>query len=175
MKYSIVFSDEIGNTRLLAGRIRKVMGEVICTYFGEPEKADTAAREVDVAFVGSQIDDGLATPETSAFLSSLEGVRVYLFGTCGFGGSEEYLNEVLGRLREDMTATCELAGSFMCQGKMPSATRERYERMLRTAEPGSPEAKRAQMLLDTFEHALPHPDGDDLRALEADLRACGLA
>ena len=175
MRYSVVFSSETGNTELVARRIRKVLGDEGCAYFGAPENAGDDARRADVVFVGTWVDKGAAAPEAARFLKSLDGRRVFLFGTCGFGASDEYFNQVLARIREDMPASCELAGSFMCQGKMPAAVRGRYEGMLASAEPGSAEARRAQMLIDNFDEALSHPNNDDLRILDADLREAGLA
>ena len=78
-------------------------------------------------------------------------------------------------MREDLPASCELAGSFMCQGKMPAPVRERYVAMLAAADPDSKEAKRAQVFIENFDRALDHPNGDDLRTLDADLREAGLA
>lgn len=174
MGYSIVFSSLTGNTELVARRIRKRLGEDGCVYFGSPEGASEQARGAKLVCVGTWTDRGAATPEVTDFLKSLEGTRVFLFGTCGFGGSEEYFNQVLTRIRDVMPSSCELVGSFMCQGKMPQTVRQRYEGMLASSEPGSSEAKRAQLLIDNFDAALSHPDGDDLRTLDADLRECGL-
>lgn len=185
MGYSIVFSSQTGNTELIARRIRKVMGEDGCLYFGSPEHIDASANEADthepsanekpsIVFVGSWTDKGAATPEVTNYLRSLDGARVFLFGTCGFGASDEYFNEVLTRIRNAMPASCELMGSFMCQGKMPQTVRKRYEAMLAAAAPASSEARRAQMLIDNFDAALAHPNNDDLRALDADLREAGL-
>lgn len=174
MSYSVVFSSKTGNTERLAKRIHKAMGEESCSYFGGPEDAPADARFADVVFVGSWTDKGQACAETTAFLSKLDGARVFLFGTCGFGASDEYFNQVLARFRGLMPSSCELVGSFMCQGSMEPAVRERYEGMLAAAEPASPEAKRAQLLIDNFDAALSHPNNDDYRALEADLREAGL-
>lgn len=174
MAYSVVFSSQTGNTELIARRIRKTMGEDGCIYFGAPEEAPAEAGKADVVFAGTWTDKGTATPEMDAFLKSLDGRRVFLFGTCGFGESEEYFNQVLTHIREDLPASCEVVGSFMCQGKMPAAVRTRYEGMLAAAEPASPEARRAQLFLDNYDKALAHPNADDLRILDADLREAGL-
>lgn len=174
MSYSVVFSSKTGNTERIAKRIRKAMGEQDCAYFGNPQDAPADARFADVVFVGSWTDKGQASSEAASFLSKLDGRRVFLFGTCGFGASDEYFNQVLARFRGLMPASCELAGSFMCQGSMEPAVRERYETMLAAAAPGSPEAKRAQLLIDNFDAALSHPNNDDYRILEGDLREAGL-
>lgn len=174
MSYSVVFSSKTGNTELIAKRIRKAMGQDGCSYFGSPEDAGDEARTAGVVFVGTWTDKGAATDDVRAFLHSLDGRRVFLFGTCGFGASDAYYNQVLERIRGDLPASCELVGSFMCQGKMPEAVRTRYEGMLAQAEPGSADAKRAQMLIANFDMALSHPNTDDIRTLEADLREAGL-
>lgn len=174
MNYSIVFSSQTGNTELVARRIRKTMGEQGCVFFGTPADATDEARRADVVFVGSWTDKGTATDDVTSLLASLDHARVFLFGTCGYGESEEYFNTILSRMREGLSANCEFAGSFMCQGKMPETVLDRYRKMLAEAEAGSPEAKRASMFIKNFEVARVHPNSDDLRALDAALREAGL-
>ena len=164
MNYSIVFSSQTGNTELVARRIRKTLGEEGCTYFGTPADAPAGAT-----------DKGTASADVLAFLGTLDHARIFLFGTCGYGESEEYFNAILSRIREELPDSCEVAGSFMCQGKMGEAVLDRYRTMLAEAEAGSPEAKRAAMLIKNFEVARSHPNTDDLRALDVALRAAGLA
>lgn len=175
MNYSIVFSSQTGNTELVARRIRKTLGEEGCTYFGTPADAPAGATHADLVFVGSWTDKGTASADVLAFLGTLDHARVFLFGTCGYGESEEYFNAILSRIREELSDSCEVAGSFMCQGKMGEAVLDRYRTMLAEAEAGSPEAKRAAMLIKNFEVARSHPNTDDLRALDVALRAAGLA
>ena len=174
MSYSIVFSSKTGNTELIAKRISKLMGEDGCVYFGAPEQAPANAADADIVFVGSWTDKGTSTSEIAEFVHGLSHKRVFIFGTCGFGESAEYFNGVLARMRGDLTASCDLVGSFMCQGKMPETVLGRYKKMLADADPDSPEAKRAEMFIRNFEVARTHPDNDDLRALEASLRDAGL-
>ena len=49
----------------------------------------------------------------------------------------------------------------MCQGKMPIAVRNRYEKML--ADPDK--AAQAQMLIKNFDMALSHPDEKDRESM----------
>ncbi len=56
-----------------------------------------------------------------------------------------------------MPDSCEIVGTFMCQGKMPDVVRERYAAM-------EPSPKR-DMMLENFQKALAHPNEDDLTAL----------
>lgn len=174
MDYSIVFSSKTGNTELIAKRIRKLMGDAACVYFGSAKDAPEAARKAGVVFVGTWTDKGSATDDVTAFIHSFDGARVFLFGTCGYGQDEAYFNTILSRIREGLATNCEVIGSFMCQGKIAEAALERYHTMLAAAEPASPEAKRAQLFIKNFEEARSHPNNDDLRALEASLRAAGL-
>lgn len=54
-------------------------------------------------------------------------------------------------------------GSFMCQGRMPMAVRERYEKMCSApSSPGMPDPKKK---LENFDRALQHPDAEDLSHL----------
>lgn len=175
MNYSVVFSSQTGNTELVAKRIRRDLGEQVCVYFGAPANAGDEARSADVVFVGSWTDKGTASPDVIAFLGTLDHARVFLFGTCGYGESEGYFNTVLSRIREELPDNCEVVGSFMCQGKMPETVLDRYRAMLVTAEPASAEAKRAELFIKNFEAARPHPNSDDLRALDAALREASLS
>ena len=91
------------------------------------------------------------------FLQTLENKKVFLFGTAGFGGSAAYFTQILERVRTNVPASCEIIGTFMCQGKMPDVVRERYAAM-------EPSPKR-DMMLENFQKALAHPNEDDLTAL----------
>lgn len=174
MTYAVAYSSKTGNTELLAHHICKVLGEEGCVYAGAPEAAGAEALAADVVFAGTWTDKGGAAEDARAFLASLRGKRVFLFGTCGFGASEAYFEQVLARVAAGLDKSCELVGSFMCQGKMPAAVRVRYEAMLAAAELGSAEASRAQLFIDNFDEALAHPNADDLAGLERALGKAGV-
>lgn len=59
----------------------------------------TQASEADVVFVGFWCDKGSCSPAVQHFLQGLAGKRVFLFGTCGFGESDEYFAQILERVR----------------------------------------------------------------------------
>ena len=52
--------------------------------------------EADTLYVGFWTDKGKADESSSDFLKQLRGKQVFLFGTAGFGGSEEYFNKIHG-------------------------------------------------------------------------------
>ena len=126
MSYAIVFSSKTGNTELLADTLHSCLPQADCCYFGNP---NPAAMEADTLYVGFWTDKGKADESASVFLKQLRGKQVFLFGTAGFGGSEEYFNKILKTVQKDLHSSNTVIGSFMCQGKMPMSVRQRYENM----------------------------------------------
>ena len=92
MSYAIVFSSKTGNTKLLADTLHACLPQENCCYFGTP---DPAAMEADDLYVGFWTDKGNADESTLDFLKQLHSKNIFLFGTAGFGGSEEYFNKIL--------------------------------------------------------------------------------
>lgn len=64
-------------------------------------------------------------------------------------------------MAQGLEASNRVIGSFMCQGKMPMAVRERYEKMLASPNP----APNLEQMIQNFDQALSHPDGEDLQRL----------
>lgn len=164
MRYTIVFDSPTGNTAALAQAIREALPEEACRYFGAPAPEGT---EAEVVFAGFWTDKGTCDGKMARFLAELEGKQVFLFGTAGFGGQPEYFARILEAAAANLPAGSTLIGSYMCQGKMPPAVRERYCRM-QEQEPDSP---RIAMMLENFDAALTHPDKEDLRAGQEAARA----
>ena len=148
MKIAIVYASETGNTAQIAQAIREGCQGHEIVAFG-PLSRDVG--EAELIFVGSWTDKGTCAPVVKEFLQGLHGKRVALFGTAGFGLSEE--NQVLG--------------TWFCPGRMPPAVRARYETQLKE-KPGD---ARLENMLRAYDQALSHPDGTDL----ADARAFAAA
>ena len=161
MKYAVVFASMTGNTRLLAERIKEVLPQEQLIYWGEPAEE---AREADVLFIGSWTDKGTCCPVIGDFLRSLEGKKVFLFGTAGFGGAQAYFDQIAGRMGENLGESNTLLGHFLCQGKMPQSVRARYEAMEQN--------EKTKAMLQNFDAALSHPDAADLQALEQAVSRC---
>ena len=100
MSYAIVFSSKTGNTKLLADALHACLPQENCCYFGTP---DPAAMKADDLYVGFWTDKGNADESTLDFLKQLHGKNIFLFGTAGFGGSEEYFNKILKKVGEECT------------------------------------------------------------------------
>ena len=76
----------------------------------------------------------------------IHGKKVFIFGTCGFGGSEEYYGKLFERAAGLLDESDEIIGHYYCQGKMPMSVKERYVAMLRE----HPEDKRMQVSLQNL-------------------------
>ena len=92
MNYAIVYSSQTGNTRRLAEHAREVIGEKGCGFVGAPsdEGCLEALRAADMVLLGSWTDKGSISAELAPALPALVGKRVFLFGTCGFGGADSH-------------------------------------------------------------------------------------
>lgn len=123
----------------------------------------TQASETDVVFVGFWCDKGSCSPAVQHFLQGLVGKRVFLFGTCGFGESDEYFEQILDRVRAYLPADAQYIGGAMCQGKMGMGVKRRYEGMLEK----DPENAQARMLIDNWNKAQSHPNEDDVSRIAA--------
>ena len=99
MSYAIVFSSKTGNTRLLADTLRASLPQNECTYFGAPAPE---ALEAETLYIGFWTDKGHADDTLTAFLQTLKGKRVFLFGTAGFGGSAEYFEQILAAVQKSL-------------------------------------------------------------------------
>lgn len=161
MNYSVIFASKTGNTAILAEKIRETLKEEKCVHFGAPSEK---AKEADVIFIGFWTDKGACSEDISAFLQTISEKKIFLFGTAGFGGAEEYFNQILDRVSAYLDKSNFIIGTFMCQGKMQISVRERYE-IMEVEEPG-----KAEKLLENFDRALSHPDVNDLELLSSSIK-----
>ena len=102
-----------------------------------------------------------------ALLGRFGRAEVAMPGGCNFGGeSEAYFQKVLDRVKESIDESNSIIGTYMCQGKMPMAVRERYEKMKQQPNP----APNLDGLIRNFDRALTHPDDHDLEELKQAVR-----
>ena len=162
-RYSILYSSKTGNTKKLAEKIREILPEESCDYFGTE---GAKALPSDILYIGFWTDIGNADPATLELLKSLKNKKIFLFGTAGFGGSEAYFQQVLGKVKESVDESNTVIGEFMCQGKMPQSVRDRYVKMKENPD----HAPNLDELIQNFDRALSHPDNEDLDSLEEVIR-----
>lgn len=156
MSYAIVYSSRTGNTAMLAQAVREALPQEDCRYFGAPAPQALAA---DTVYVGFWTDKGTCDEPTARFLQNLTDQKVFLFGTAGFGGAPAYFQQILDRVKANLAPGVQVTGTYMCQGKMPQAVRDRYAAI--------EENPRRTAMLENFDQALSHPDQEDLARLQA--------
>lgn len=164
MKYAIVYSSRTGNTKLLAEAIQAALPAEECIYFGEPNDAALKAERI---YAGFWTDKGSCDEKIADFLKQITNQSVFLFGTAGFGGNQQYFDQVLERAATNIGEGVNLVGTFMCQGKMPMSVRRSYEEMLNRPN----QAGNAQAMIENFDKALAHPDQNDLENLKKVVQA----
>ena len=159
MNYSIIYSSKTGNTARLAQHIAKKLPKEDCRYLGPPAEAPTNLP--DLVFAGFWTDKGTCDSELQAFLKTLQGKQIFLFGTAGFGGGEAYFSQIFSRVVPNIDASNQIIGTYLCQGKMPLPVRQRYETM------AAQEPQKMQAMIANFDRASSHPDAGDLAGLAA--------
>ena len=158
MKYSIVYSSRTGNTEMLADSIRKTLDPKDCVYYGP---VSDEALKADLIYIGFWTDKGHADDEATSLMKKITDQKVFLFGTCGFGGGQAYFDQILARSVKFLNSDVEVTGTYMCQGKMPMSVRDRYVSMQKAPGMG----KKMQSMIENFDQALSHPDKEDLDRL----------
>ena len=161
--YSIVYSSRTGNTKELAATIHKVLPPDSCLYYGTVDHVKDKLSKM--IYIGFWTERGNADSLTIEFLKKLKNKKIFLFGTAGYGGSEDYFRNIINNVKKNIDSSNTLIGTFMCQGKMPLAVKERYENMAKQNNSSVDIDK----LIRNFEEALSHPDITDLERLKATL------
>lgn len=160
MDYMVVYSSKTGNTKQIATEIFSALPGMSKDMQNIEEYN---GKDADVFFVGFWTNRGSCDMSVIDLISELEGKKIALFGTCGFGGDEEYYKSIEQKVSVWIPDDCEYLGTFMCQGKMPMQVRKKYEISM---EDQKQEAWRKRML-QNFDEALLHPDETDFEHARA--------
>ena len=159
MNNAIICASKTGNTKLLADAIQSSLPEEKVIYAGIPQ---AEALQADRIFVGFWTDKGTCCEEIKDFLKHIKNKEIFLFGTCGFGGSEAYFQKVLTAVQKNVDSSNTIVGTYMCQGKMPQSVKDRYLKMKKSPVP----VPNVDQLIANFDTALTHPDALDLEKLK---------
>lgn len=152
MSTSIIYSSSTGNTQQLAQRIQQKLGQGI--YCG---KVTDEALQSDTLYIGFWAMKFSCSPDIQKVLEGLENKKIFLFGTAGFGFSEELFETIINNVKAFIKPSNEIIGSFLCQGKVSEAKKKALHAM---------DADLYARLLPNIELAETHPDVADLSALE---------
>ena len=159
MKYAVVYESATGNTKMLADEIINILGDAECVYFGTVEEnIRNMTKEADIVFIGFWTDKGECSVGAAQYMETLRDRDVFLFGTAGFGGSPQYFSQILRRVSGSLPEGTTLAGTYMCEGKMPQSVRKRYEAM----QEKKPQDEKVKMMIENYDRAQTHPDEEDL-------------
>lgn len=157
-RIAIVCESLTGNTAMLAEALRSHL-QVENLHVQTPAQADPDSS--DIFFIGSWTDKGDCAPATAALLETLRQKDVFLFGTCGFGGSEAYFDTVYRRFADHISPDNQIIGHYICQGKMPESVLSRFAAM----KAANPESSRWDESIENYNNGLHHPNGKDLGEL----------
>lgn len=160
MNYAVIYSSRTGNTEKLAAALKELLPEEQCVYYGKPNPSSIS--DAQVIFVGFWTDRGTCDEETSVFLQQLKNKKLFVFGTAGFGGDPQYFDTILNNVLGQIPSSNTILDTYMCQGSMPQAIGNRYQKMLET----SPDDAKTKAMLENYQHALSHPDQQDLEQLK---------
>ena len=109
MNIALITNSKSGNTAQLAQALREAFAvsdtQLVCDV-ELPDAPDAAQLEdaagqallADAVCVGFWCDKGSCTEGVAKLLERMDGKRVFLFGTCGFGGSQEYFDQIIERV-----------------------------------------------------------------------------
>jgi len=132
----LIYFSQTGNTQLLAQAIKKNV-----------ENSDIVYN---------------ANKEALNYLKTLHHQKIFLFGTAGFGKSDDYFKKIIDKVKESIDESNEVIGSFMCQGKMPETVLQRYLKL----KEGNHAPDNINLLIDNYYEALKHPNNDDIENLK---------
>ena len=166
MKYLITFASATGNTQKLAQVVREALPADECVNFGSTMMiAPHDVVEAKRAYVGFWTNRGTCPDAVAEFLQGLAGKEIFLFGTAGFGESQDYFDGILARVKENVPKSARVIGTFMCQGKMPASVRERYVKMKNSPLP----IPNIDKMIENFDKAISHPDYEDIDRLKGSI------
>lgn len=158
LDYLVVYESETGNTKKIATEIFASIPGMSKDLINLHERTDFP--EAKIYFVGFCVHRGTCSLEIGNFLSGLSYKSVALFGTCGAGNSLEYYKKIASSVRIWLEDDNRYLGSFICQGKMPLAVRQKYESLLNT--PKDCDCQQIRRQLQNFDEAMIHPTRTDL-------------
>ena len=158
MTEAIIYDSLSGNTESLAKEIKSIKKNAY--YEKINNKLIEELPEYDIYYIGSPIIKGMCTDKIKRLLQKIENKKIFLFITTGYKG-EDYYESLTRRILEIIPKSNQILGTFLCQGKMQDAVKERYIKLIQE----HPEDKNLKVSLENFEQAKTHPDENDKKDL----------
>jgi flavodoxin len=164
----IVYSSKTGNTRAVAEGIARGLGEGARCALLPIEDAPTMAPEdtSGVILLGFWVDRGTADAKSLAYIQTLAGRKVGLFGTLGVEPDSEHARQVGEALTALVAAKNTCLGCVLCQGKIDPALTEQFKAL----PPNHPHAMNETRMKRHLE-AANHPNQADIERVLAACKA----
>lgn len=157
MKIAIVYDTVTGNTKKLADVIyEQCAGYDVKVY---NDFSDDILR-ADIIFTGSWTFKGEPSDKMKLVYEKLHSKKIFIFGTCGFGGSKDYYNLIFENTMKYIDSSNKILGYYFCPGQLPDRMKEKYEKMLENGYD-----KKIEAMIDNFNKVLDRPNDDDLDGL----------
>ncbi len=160
MKSLVVYSSRTGNTRKVADAVFDSLPKDKEIF---PVDQAPRADGYDFVAIGFWVDKGRPDDKAAAYMQTVQGTTVGLFGTLGAKPDSPHARESMRRA-VDLVSGNQVAGTFLCQGRIDPAV---VEMMIKTAShvhPMTPER------MANIKAAESHPDDTDLEKAQSAFR-----
>ncbi|WP_294520937.1 flavodoxin family protein [uncultured Anaerovibrio sp.] len=156
MKSIVVVSSRTGNTLKVAGTVAYALDEKMEAVKVE-ENPDVS--DYDLVVVGTWIDRGNADKKAADFIKSLRNKKVAIFATLGAYPDSEHAQKCIENIVAQFDESCEVVGSFICQGAVSQKMVDMMQRMFPEGHPHAMNEARIKRLAG----GKTHPDDNDLQ------------
>ena len=154
MRTLVVYSSRTGNTKMIAEAVAEAVGP--CDI--HPMESAPAADEYDFVAIGYWVDKGMPDEACQAYMKTVKGKKVGLFGTLGVDPSHDHARDCAAKgeamMLENGSGNTVL-GTFLSQGKIDPAIIEAMRKMAQDVHPMTPER------IARIEAAKSHPNAED--------------
>lgn len=157
MKTLVVYSSRTGNTEQVARAIHAILPQPADIH---PVREAPDPSGYDFVAMGFWVDKGEPDAEARAYMRSIRGKAVGLFGTLGAWPDSDHARDCLRKAGELVQGN-EVLGTFLCQGRIDPRIIEVIRKTAAEAHPMTPER------IARIKEAEKHPDENDLRAAQA--------
>lgn len=122
-------------------------------YCGAP---DDSVLDSEYIYVGFWTQAFTCCVPIAKFLTKLENKKIFLFGTAGYDDTPEYFQSILDAAKENISASNEIVGEYMCQGKVSAAKQEAIKKM---------DMAKFETMKKNIQKSQSHPNNEDVDAL----------
>lgn len=163
MKIAIVYDSVTGNTKKLADVIYdECMDFEVNVYTDFCDDILNA----DLIFIGSWTFKGEPSDKMKNVYQRLNNKRIFVFGTCGFGGSLQYYKMIFENTCKYINSNNGILDYYFCPGKLPDSIKEKYEKNLEN----NPNDEKIRKMINNFNVVLKRPNDEDLNELRDKVR-----